>query len=269
MSTELVLLSGVSYRGQEITGPRLRGLLALLAGELRVGCGTARLVEGLWSPERPEEWPANPSRALAVLVSRARAQLGAEVIARTATGYRLALGEDEVDASAVLLRASAAARQARAGDHAAALAHAEAALALWNGEPDEGDGAADDPLALLRTERAVTYRSLAAVRALTLSRLARHGEAVEELAALAARRPQDEEVLLELLRCEAATVGVPVALARYEAYRRALREELGSDPGPALQAVHGGCCAGLRRRSAAASRTSPTRCSAGPLTSRR
>jgi hypothetical protein len=33
VTVELTLLSRVAYRGQEITGPRIRGLLALLAGE--------------------------------------------------------------------------------------------------------------------------------------------------------------------------------------------------------------------------------------------
>ena len=75
-------------------------------------------------------------------------------------------------------------------------------------------------------------------RALALSRLGRHAEAAEELAELVAERPRDEEVLLELLRGEAATLGPSAALARYEVYRRSLRDELGSDPGPALQAVH-------------------------------
>src|SRR6202022_3138908 len=47
-----------------------------------------------------------------------------------------------------------------------------------------------------------------------------------------------EEVLLELLRCEAATAGPSAALARYDAYRRTLRDELGTDPGPALHAAY-------------------------------
>ncbi|HEX2373318.1 MAG TPA: hypothetical protein VHO93_04995 [Actinomycetota bacterium] len=59
MTTELTLLSRVAYRGQEITGPCLRGLLALLAGDLRRGCSTAWLVEGLWPDEQPEH-PACP-----------------------------------------------------------------------------------------------------------------------------------------------------------------------------------------------------------------
>lgn len=244
MTTELTLLSRVSCRGREITGPRLRGLLALLAGEPRTGCGTARLVDGLWPEDRPEDRPENPTKALQILVSRARSQLGADVIASTPTGYRLALPEDQVDSSAVLLSAAASARHARAGDHAAALAHAEAGLALWEGDPGgEADGAvrggaAEDPVAALRAERAATYRTLARARALALSRLGRRAEAAEPLDGLARERPRDEEVLLELLRCEAATLGPSAALARYDTYRRALRDELGTDPGPALQAVH-------------------------------
>ena len=105
MAVELTLLSRVAYHDQEVTGPRLRGLLALLASDLRTGSSTARLVEGLW----PDEQSENPTKALQVLVSRARAQLGADVIATTPTGYRLALGEDQVDASAVLLSAAASA----------------------------------------------------------------------------------------------------------------------------------------------------------------
>jgi len=230
---ELTLLARVAYRGREITSPRLRGLLALLAGDLRTGCSSARLVDGLW----PEEQPGHPAKALQILVSRARAQLGAEVIATTPAGYRLSLREDQVDTSAVLLDVSASAQHARAGDHAAALASAEAGLALWEGAAG-GGAASDDPVAALRAERASAHRALLRARALALSRLGRHAEAAEPLAGLAAERPRDEEVLLELLRCEAATVGPPAALARYEAYRRSLRDELGADPGPALQAVH-------------------------------
>ena len=233
MAPDLVLLSRVAFRGREIAGPRLRGLIALLAGDPRTGCGVGRLVEGLW----PDELPEHPPKALQILVSRARSQLGAGVIARTPTGYRLALAEEQIDSSAVLIRAEAAAGSARAGDHAAALSHADAGLALWDGaEPSPGDDGS--PVTALRAERRATYRTLVRARALALARLDRPAEAVDPLAELAAERPRDEEVLVELLRCEAATVGPASALARYDAYRRAVRDELGTDPGPALQAAH-------------------------------
>jgi hypothetical protein len=45
VTTDLTLLSRVAYREQEVTGPRLQGLIALLAGDLRSGCSTARLVD--------------------------------------------------------------------------------------------------------------------------------------------------------------------------------------------------------------------------------
>ncbi|MEV7099648.1 BTAD domain-containing putative transcriptional regulator [Amycolatopsis sp. NPDC051045] len=231
MTIELVLLPRVAYRGREITSPRLGGLLALLADDLRTGASTARLVEGLWPDERPE----HPAKALQVLVSRARAQLGHDVIEATPSGYRLTMAENQVDAGALALNATACARLSREGDHEAALAHAEAGLALWTAHDDPGSA---DPLSALRTARASTSRWLVRARALSRSRLGRAAEAVEELAELAADRPRDEELLLELLRSEVATVGPAAALARYEDYRRKVRDELGSDPGPALRELH-------------------------------
>ncbi|MFI7343740.1 ATP-binding protein [Streptomyces sp. NPDC050085] len=229
MTTELTLLARVAHHGREITAPRLRDLLALLARDLRTGCGTERLVAGLWPDERPER----PGKAVQVLVSRARALLGADVIASTPTGYRLALTEEQVDSSALLLQATASAERARAGDHTGSLAAAEAGLALWDGAADGGE----DPVAVLRGERAPVHAGLVRARALALARLGRHAEAAEPLAAIAGRRPRDEEVLAALLRCEAATAGPATALTRYEAYRRGLRERLGTDPGPQLQSV--------------------------------
>lgn len=129
MTAELTLLSQVACRGREITAPRLRGLLALLAEDLRTGCSTGRLVEGLW----PEELPERPGKAVQILVSRLRAQVGAELVVSTPTGYRLALDESRVDSSALLLHEAASAERARAGDHEGALAQAEAGRALWDG----------------------------------------------------------------------------------------------------------------------------------------
>jgi predicted ATPase len=233
VTIELTLLSRVTYRGQKITGTRLHDLLALLAGELRTGCGSGRLIDGLW----PDAQPEHPAKALQILVSRARAKLGADLVASTPTGYRLMLREDQVDASAVVQHAAASARHARDGHHAAALAAAEAGLEVWDGPP-AADAGRGDPLSLLRAERASTHRSLQRARALSLARLGRDAEALEPLTALVRDHPRDEELLAELLRCEATTVGPPAALSRYETYRSALREELGSDPGAALQAVH-------------------------------
>ncbi|MCL8009664.1 BTAD domain-containing putative transcriptional regulator [Streptomyces sp. AS02] len=233
MTIELTLLTSVAHRGKEITAPRLRALLALLAGEPRTGCGTGRLVAGLW----PDEQPENPTKALQILVSRARSLLGGEVIASTPTGYRIALREDQVDAWAVQLHAAASTEKARAGDHHGAVAEAEAGLALWDGGPAQ-DGSPDDPLEVLRLELAIVQRALTRLRALSLARSGRREEAVGPLGELVGDQPLDEEPLLELMRCQAATAGAAAALAAYDGYRRRLRDELGTDPGPALQELH-------------------------------
>ncbi|KOG14398.1 ATP-binding protein [Streptomyces viridochromogenes] len=235
MTTELILLPRVACRGREITAPRLRALLALLAGDLRTGCSTGRLVEGLW----PEELPERPGKAVQILVSRLRAQVGAELVVSMPTGYRLALDEARVDSSALLLHEAASAERARAGDHEGSLTQAEAGLGLWDGGVGAGDGEdLHDPVVALRSDRFRAHRSLVRSRALALARLGRREEAAAPLAGLAEESPRDEEVLTELLRCEAATAGRAAALTRYDAYRRGLREELGTDPGAELRATY-------------------------------
>ncbi|WP_069759387.1 BTAD domain-containing putative transcriptional regulator [Streptomyces sp. LUP47B] len=235
MTTELVLLSRVAHRGREITAPRLRGLLALLAQDLRTGCSTGRLAEGLWPEERPER----PAKAVQVLVSRLRAQVGADLVVSTPTGYRLALEERQVDSSALALHEVASAERARGGDHEGALRQAEAGLELWDGSVGAGAGEdLHDPVVALRTGRVRVFRALVRSRALSLARLGRREEALAPLAELAREAPRDEEVLAELLRCEAATAGRAAALARYDTYRRGVREELGTDPGDELRALH-------------------------------
>ncbi|WP_229713027.1 ATP-binding protein [Streptomyces fuscichromogenes] len=233
-TTELTLLSRVACRGREITAPRLRGLLALLAEDLRTGCSTGRLVAGLW----PDEQPERPGKAVQVLVSRLRSQLGAELIVSTPTGYRLGLDETQVDSSALLAHEAASAERARAGDHEGALARAEAGLALWDGSVGAAaDEESHDPVVALRAERARAHRALVRSHALALARLGRRAEATAPLTELNRELPRDEEVLAELLRCEAAGAGRAAALTRYDGYRRRLRDELGSDPGPRLRAV--------------------------------
>ena len=163
MTTGLILLSTVSYRGEEITAPPLRALSALPAADLRRGCGTGRLAEDLW----PDEQPENPVNAVRILVSRPRPR------SRLGAGVR------------VLLHAGASREKAWAGDHVGALAQTEAGLALWDSGGDGscdggGDGQAvpADPVAGPRAERATAHRALLRHRALGLARTGRREEAV-------------------------------------------------------------------------------------------
>ena len=264
MTTELKLLSRVAFRGQEITSPRLRSLLALLAGDLRTGASMARLVEGLW----PDEPPEHPAKALQVVVSRARAQLGADVIASTPTGYRLALAEDQVDAAAVLRSASASARHAQAGDHAAALAHAEAGLALWEGAAGAAaDEGLDDPVAALRAERGSTYRSLVRARALALARLGRHAEAAGTLAELAAARPGTRRCWWSCCAPRRPRWGRRPRWTGTRPTAGRCATSSAPTPAPPSRRCTSSCSRAPRRWSGTGCRTSPTRCWAATTTS--
>lgn len=230
MPIELTLLSKVAYQGQEVTAPRLRALLALLADDLHRGASLGTLIDGLWPAGQPE----NPAKAVHILVSRLRGQFGPDFVVSTPTGYRIALSEAEIDTEAILISASASTKALTTANYETALTQAQAGLALWNGEGADGT----DPLSLLRLKRTQAHRSLCRTHALALSKSGKHAEAKEPLEHLVAQHPQDEELILELMRTQAAIAGPAGALATYEEYRRRIRDELGTDPGPALQALH-------------------------------
>ncbi|MDX6375289.1 MAG: hypothetical protein QOD98_4277, partial [Nocardioidaceae bacterium] len=186
-----------------------------------------RLVDEVWGPD---DVPANPAKALQVVVSRARSQTAPEVVARTDHGYRLGLPPDAVDAL-VLRDAVVGAREAE-GRHDFVRARDLARQAL--AQPAPGS-AAEGPLGELRMT-AARHREIATmVLGRALSALGDHQEALP----LLANAEDDESSLAALLRSTAVVHGAPTALERYERHRADLADRLGVDPGPALQALHG------------------------------
>jgi predicted ATPase/DNA-binding SARP family transcriptional activator/tetratricopeptide (TPR) repeat protein len=224
---DLRLLDEVSWQGAPLPGGRTHALLAALvtAGNQ---VSEERLVEEVWGPD---DVPANPAKALQVVVSRARAQTAPEVVARTDHGYRLGLAPAAVDALA-LRDAVVGARDAEGHrDLVRARDLAQEALAL----PAPGS-AADGPLGELRLAAARHREIAAAVLGRALSGLGDHDEALPLLAGV---RADDEASVVALLRSTAAVHGAPSALDAYERHRAELADRLGVDPGPALRALHG------------------------------
>lgn len=225
----LTLLDGVRWEGSPIPGERPQALLAALADTGRAVSGE-RLVEQVWG----EDVPANPAKALQVLVSRLRGTVGADVLSTEGEGYRLRLTAGQVDALE-LRRLARQAREALAPSPADALRHAEAALALApSGVPEAPSG----PLADVRRRAEQDLRDARLVRARAQTRTGRHVEALPVLEGAASDATDDESVLADLLHAEAAVRGAGAALERYEAHRSALRDRLGTDPGPELQRIH-------------------------------
>lgn len=110
----LAVLDQVTWDGTPVPGERTHALLRGLVEAGPRGLSEQALVEDIWGGDVP----ANPTKALQVVVSRARTATGPDVIERTARGYRLTLSALEVDAWA--LRPEGL-RLAAVGDYAAAL----------------------------------------------------------------------------------------------------------------------------------------------------
>ncbi|GIH91151.1 BTAD domain-containing putative transcriptional regulator [Planobispora siamensis] len=229
MPIYLSLLDGVRWRGQPVVGERAQALLAALALTCRT-VNADRLVAEVWGDDEP----ANPAKALQVLVSRTRAVVGPEALATEGGGYRLEVPPDQVDAVRLHDLANRA-RALLAEDPAAAAAAAEEALALGAGAlPSEGEG----PLAEVRRRAERDLASARAVLARARSRSGDHGLALPVLEEAGRAHPEDEGLLADLLRSEAAVRGTGAALERFERYRSGLRDRIGADAGPELRRVH-------------------------------
>lgn len=206
----LKLLNTVSWCSRPIPGERLRALLLTLAEAGPRGLSADALIDAIWADDPPD----HPSKALQILVSRTRTQTTAEAIERTATGYRLALPTDDIDLWALDILTTDAEVALTSGDITRALELARTAIDL---DVDS---------------RAVR------VIALATSKQGRHREALPELTRLHESAPFDEELTAEYLRALAGAEGTPAALHAYADIQTRLADDLGSRPGPALQAVH-------------------------------
>lgn len=218
-------------------GTKQRILLAslLLSGERPVTSG--RLVDALWGDRPPRSAAAN----LHTYVSKLRAVLppgsDGDRIRRAAGGYALAVGDGELDLRACERLMREAARARAAGDLDGAAARLERVDGLWRGEPLDGLPEAPDwqpELARIRELRLTAFENLCGVR----HELGRAAENLPGVRALLVRHPLREPLWWQLIAALAATGQTAEALAAYADLRERLADELGADPGPALQALH-------------------------------
>jgi predicted ATPase/DNA-binding SARP family transcriptional activator len=217
----------------EVRGPKRRALLALLALAEGRTVTVDHLLDALW----PAELPESGRQALHTHVSRLRLQLGSAAgrLTTPQDGYRLALGVDELD----LTRARALLRAARVeieNDPTGACSRLREAHGLWRG-PVLADLTDVGPIATAMQEcerlRGEVTRVLVSAAVAT-----GQAEAVVGLAAeLVTAEPLSEPAVLLLMRALAAAGRAPEALRVGREYRRALADETGLDPSPALDGL--------------------------------
>jgi DNA-binding SARP family transcriptional activator len=234
----LQVLSG----GEELAlgSPKQRAVLAVLLISVNRVVAVDRLVEELWGGEAP----ARAMASLQAYVSRLRRLLQPEganrgrsdVLVTQSPGYLLRVDPNSIDAVRFEQQATEASRLLAAGDAAAALVGLDRALALWRG-PAYADFGFDDfaqgEIARLDELRlAATEDRIAA-----LLDTGQAPGAVAEAEVLVRDRPLREGAWASLMTGLYRTGRQADALRAYQRARKVMGEELGIEPGPALQAL--------------------------------
>ena len=217
-------------RPVEVAGSRQRTVLALLLVQANEVVSTDRLIDGLWG-ERP---PATAPKVLQNAVSQLRRSLGDDLIVTRGRGYLLRVEPDAIDAHRFEALLDRGRQTLASGDPEGAAAILREALALWRGPPL--DDFSYEPFAgaeIARLEelhlRAVEERIEAELA------LGRHSDLVGELERLVAEHPLRERPRGQLMIALYRSGRQAEALRAYEDGRRLLAEELGLEPGAALQ----------------------------------
>ncbi|WP_197681591.1 BTAD domain-containing putative transcriptional regulator [Actinopolymorpha singaporensis] len=215
-------------------GPTRRALLTLLVARVGEMVPTDRLVDDLYG----DQPPADAGHALQSQVSRLRQALRPDAtVEGAATGYRLAVPADSVDAIEFERLARDGRDALTTGRHRQAADLLGRALALWRGDPladaAEAESLRADVVRLTEDRLAALEDRIEADLALNRQRVV-----VPELRDLVRRHPLRERLHHQLIRALRADGRQAEALAAYEDVRRRLADELGTDPGPDLTALH-------------------------------
>jgi DNA-binding SARP family transcriptional activator len=211
---------------------RAATVLAVLLFEAGRPVPVPALTEALWRGRPPASHVAN----LQTYVSRLRRVLGGDRIQYGPGGYRVRVGDGELDLALFAVAGRDGRRATAAGDHAAAAGAFRAALALWRGRPLNG-------LAVPALEpriRALVEDHLAVVEDRLDAELAtgRAADLVGELLVLVEAHPRRERLRGQLMLALARAGRAAEALECYARGRALAVEQAGLEPGPALRRLH-------------------------------
>jgi len=215
--------------GAEVTSLD-RGTLTDLLAALIVSPGQLiaadTLIETVWH----DQPAAHPRAALHSAVARLRRMIGGDFIQTFGPGYRFRADADQVDLLTFGRLRAAAARQ----ESGAALAALTEALELWRGTPLEN---VVSPVLLTEAVPRLTELHLRTCEewAGLCLREGQHELVVTRLASLVEAHPFREQLTEQLMLALYRSSRQADAIRAYEALRRALSDEMGMEPSPALQ----------------------------------
>ncbi|MEW2385765.1 BTAD domain-containing putative transcriptional regulator [Micromonospora sp. NPDC047707] len=220
-----------------VTAGRDRTVLAMLL--LRAGriVPVDDLVDAVWE-DRP---PATARAQLQTCVSRLRQRLVAlglppETIVTDPVGYGVRTADGDLDAEVFAREVDAARSAVAAGQLADARRRFRAGLALWRGPALSGITSRS----VRRRAQALDEQRLTALEECVdvELRLGHAADLLDELAETVERHPLRERLRGHLMLALSAVGRQADALAVYREGRRLYAEELGIDPGAALQELH-------------------------------
>ncbi|HEX8519846.1 MAG TPA: BTAD domain-containing putative transcriptional regulator [Pseudonocardia sp.] len=224
----------VDGRPVALGGPRQKAVLARVLVGAAEAVSVEQIVEDVWAERSAESTVAS----VHAYVSRLRRLLGGDAIPRRAGRYLLDRRVVAVDADQFGHDVNQGQAALARGDDDAAAEILQMALARWRG-PDPFGPMGEAHFLAAPAAKLEELRVLAA-EALADAQL-RRGRATEHVALLqelAERDPLRESVVVRLVSALYAAGRQADALAAFERCRRALAEQLGVDPTPALRRVH-------------------------------
>jgi ATP-dependent Clp protease ATP-binding subunit ClpA/DNA-binding winged helix-turn-helix (wHTH) protein len=213
--------------------PKQRALLGLLLVHANETVSRDRLIEELWG-EAP---PATVESAVHVYLSRLRRLLeiagAAGVLVRDASGYRLRVEPEQLDANRFERLAGEGSKALAARNADIAAGCLRQALALWRGPAF--DDLQSERFAITAAARLNEQRVSSLEQRLEADlALGRHRDLVAELDTLVAEHPYRERLRAQLMLALYRSGRQAEALDAYQQARRAL-DELGIEPSAALQ----------------------------------
>ncbi len=221
----------------DVSGPRRRAVVALLALSAGRTVSDAVLLDAVW----PDEMPDSGRRVLHSLVSRLRGHLGpaARRLVRDAVGYRLDLAGDELD----VIEVRGLVERARSADPAVAAGLLERVLSAWRGDaldefaevaPLAAEAVALADLRLDVTDDWIEARLAARAEPVGAAAADDPAAIVADASRAATAVPIREPTHALLVRALAAAGRQTDALRAANDFRRRLVEETGLDPSPAF-----------------------------------
>ncbi|MET1008675.1 MAG: BTAD domain-containing putative transcriptional regulator [Gaiellaceae bacterium] len=217
-------------REVRLRGGKQRALLALLLVNANRTLPIDRIVDDLWGDDVPE----SAQKMVQIHVSKLRKVLSPGLLHTRPPGYSLQLAPDDVDLFRFERLVADSRKDLDAGRAEEASAGFRRGLELWRG-PALAEFASE-PFAETEGARLEELRISALEGRLEADlQLGRHGDLVGELEALIARYPLREGLRRQHMLALYRSGRQAEALAAYQEARRALADELGIEPSPALR----------------------------------